>query len=813
MTTPIRVDLTLGALTGLAASAIVWLFVLAPPPLEPISGLVLGLALAAGAGAAAFRGALRPAVIYAVTLAALLVAGPALSCLAGCAGTFAERSSRPRNRGAGSFGRLGFRACRILLAAAAAAGAFALCGGTTGPDLSWAGLFGPLAAHSVAFAATASLVLRLSRPGARERGPRAGATTARRVVRLLPGLACGATAGVALSAALASPSTLPLVVAALALLLLSAVRRLRTRAAADSAHHARELAAVRNAVTHALTRTMEERDPGTQDHVRRVHRLSVGVAQGLGLSHGEIDILSSAALLHDIGKVGVPESILAKPGRLTPEEMEQVERHAEIGAEIVATLPFSEPLASIIRHHHERWDGDGYPDGLAGEEIPLGARIIAAVDCYDALTSDRPYRKALSHREATRFLEREAGVIFDSEVVYALLDYLENREPAGLRAPQRAKAAPAGQERSGAEEQPAPGGSLLVAQRELEAHYDLSRVMGHGLKLEDFLALVGCRLSTLVPHQTLVAYFLDEDRRILRAGFTMGRAAEKVKLTKIPWGQRISGWAASQKRAVVGRDHLEPLDRDGSRSDLEASAGDAEVDELRATLAAPLVAEDVVVGVLTLYDRAERVFTETERRALVRVAGSVARFAAREQERLGRERASLTDPLTGVPSARFLRIEIEQRVVGSSEPFGLLAFRVGGLERVGESRGDEEVDRLLCRLARRFAAGCKRGETLVRFGSELFLVLTPHDDRDELAQRAQEFEGDVEHSLLDTEEGGAGQTSLASACALYPHDGGSLDALLETLGRRLVATDRPGRTVIPFPTHHLACSAASETSA
>jgi putative nucleotidyltransferase with HDIG domain len=170
-----------------------------------------------------------------------------------------------------------------------------------------------------------------------------------------------------------------------------------------------------------LANALEAKDPYTRGHSERVAALSRRIAAALGRPPGEVEVIGQAGLLHDIGKIGVPESILRKAGPLTAAEWAVMRRHPVIGAQIVAPFEFLSTGSAVIRHHHERWDGSGYPDGLRGAEIPLGARIVAGADVFDALTSARPYRGALSPADALRHLEREAGRTLDERVVAALI--------------------------------------------------------------------------------------------------------------------------------------------------------------------------------------------------------------------------------------------------------------------------------------------------------------------------------------------------------------------------------------------------------
>lgn len=169
----------------------------------------------------------------------------------------------------------------------------------------------------------------------------------------------------------------------------------------------------------SLVSTIEARDPYTKDHSQRVTNLAVRIAQKMGMSQDETDMLRFAGYLHDIGKIGIRDSILMKPGNLTPEETSIIRTHPIIGERIVKPLGLLPMERSVIRHHHERWDGSGYPDGLRGEEIPLAARVLAVADVFDAMTSDRVYRRGMPAQEALREIQRAAGSQFDREVVSA----------------------------------------------------------------------------------------------------------------------------------------------------------------------------------------------------------------------------------------------------------------------------------------------------------------------------------------------------------------------------------------------------------
>lgn len=174
----------------------------------------------------------------------------------------------------------------------------------------------------------------------------------------------------------------------------------------------------------SLVVSVEEKDPVTEGHCQRIERLAIQTGERLGLVGQDLVDISYAAYLHDIGKTKIPDEILHKQAKLTQAEWEVMKRHPEYGAQVLAERPFLGGAAQIVRAHHERYDGSGYPRRLKGEEIPIGARIVAVVDTYDAMTSVRPYRRAQAKREAVSELRRGAGTLFDPEVVRAFLEVI-----------------------------------------------------------------------------------------------------------------------------------------------------------------------------------------------------------------------------------------------------------------------------------------------------------------------------------------------------------------------------------------------------
>ncbi len=402
----------------------------------------------------------------------------------------------------------------------------------------------------------------------------------------------------------------------------------KTRAEKDKVH-AEEVAALHRRTVETLALAIEAKDQTTADHLERVETYAVEVGRDLGLSETELEALRAAALLHDVGKLAVPEYIISKPGKLTPDEFEKMKTHTIVGAEIVERIRFPYSVAPIVRGHHEKWNGTGYPDGLAGEEIPIGARILAAVDCLDALATDRQYRRALPLSEAIGVVHSEAGKSFDPRVV----EILERRhvELAGMVGSGgriaklstgakvvRGSAPAAGFEKTATMED--SHRDLLSLQRSVaeagKRSAMLDRLNGAIAQCADrdsVYAALRSSLPAMVAYDTLVVYLRRGDR--LRPEWLDGRDCRLFASLEIPVGAGLSGWVAETGKAIVnGNPSVEPgyLD-DPSKFSM-----------LRSALAVPLVSGSRVTGVLSLYLAAYEGFRAEDLAQLTSVGVSVA---------------------------------------------------------------------------------------------------------------------------------------------------------------------------------------------
>jgi len=369
----------------------------------------------------------------------------------------------------------------------------------------------------------------------------------------------------------------------------------------DSALHVAQLNVLVSTV-HTLSTAIDARDEVTPRHVRRVQHGTLSLARELGVTDEDtLCGLEAAALLHDTGKIAVPEHILNKPGRLTASEFETMKRHAPIGAQVLAAIEFPYPVAPVVRHHHENWDGTGYPDGLKGEEIPLGARILSVVDCFDALTSDRPYRRRMTAQQALHIIRDRRGTQYDPKVVDAFVACYERIMPPRDAEASAAVSPEAAEPTS--EEGPAIGGEGVSDA--LLALASLSRALAGDAKLCDVGALLWMLLRQIVPGDAMALFLPDETQDHVVIRYAAGLHAPLMRGVTRPTAMGIAGWAAVNRRPVL---NAEPALDLGRRAESAPA--------LRSCVVVPLVESDALVAVLAIYSKHAAGFTEDHLRLL-----------------------------------------------------------------------------------------------------------------------------------------------------------------------------------------------------
>jgi len=525
------------------------------------------------------------------------------------------------------------------------------------------------------------------------------------------------------------------------------------------------------ATIEALARAIDAKDGTAENHIRRVQIYATAVARELGMTELEAQAIKTAALLHDIGKLAVPDHILSKPGPLTPEEFQKVQAHPQVGADIIATVPFPYPVAPLILSHHERWDGRGYPLGLKGEDIPLGARILCLVDYFGALTSARPYHEPMAVDAAVSLIEQEAGKALDPRAVEAFLRVLprvrEEAEGSGKTA-----VAPRGTTKSTVFD------DIAVAHGEIYALYQIAQTMGTSLGVSDSMAHIASKLTTLVPFSACTLFLYDPATDTLRCRFATGTDFELMQQLTLKSGQGLTGWVARNRRSLV---NARPS------SDLEA-AGLNLPTALQSALVCPLVFEDRVIGTLAVHHTTPSFYQEDHRRLLDRVCEQAAAVInnAIVYERTHED--SLTDPLTGLQNTRFMVTHLNAELARAerlNNEVSLLVLDLDDFKEINDTHGHHVGDRALRDVAQVLRTVIRPYDICVRYAGDEFIVVLADCGFDEAENKRRELQEAVSDAVFEARPGTRVPLSISAGSAVFPHDGDNYESLLAKADSRM----------------------------
>ena len=569
------------------------------------------------------------------------------------------------------------------------------------------------------------------------------------------------------------------------------------RRVADQQQHLEEVSALHLASVEALARAIGARDQTLESsrttsdtHLRRVQKLAVSLARAAGMSENEVKGVEVAALLHDIGKLAVPEHILTKPGRLTDEEFQAVRLHPSVGAEIIRAVPFPYPVASLIESHHERWNGKGYPQGLSGTDIPLGARILGIVDYFDALIADRPYHKALSEEEATEIIAGEAGHALDPDLVEQFLVIVKEipEPPAIVAVPRHASAGASPLRR------PAPGfaptdvaaegvqsalENITRANQEMRALYEVAEAMGTRLSLGDTMALLASKLTPLVPASSWALYLYDSTTGVSRCEFATGLDSNLLRQLEVPFGAGAIGWVARRPQPIVNA-------RPGA--DIAAAGMSDASSTLKSMVAFPLLVRDRFIGALAAYHVDPDHFTAAHLRVLDRVSAQAAKVVHDAQVFEQVRTESLTDSLTGLPNSRAFIDHAEREMAKADRQDTLCALLVIDVDRfkaINDRHGHDVGDRALRAIGNAVRQAVRAYDCCARNGGDEFVVFLTECDELQAGERAREIQAAVETLVLESGPGSELRLGISIGWAIYPRDGQSHEALVKKADRRM----------------------------
>jgi len=559
----------------------------------------------------------------------------------------------------------------------------------------------------------------------------------------------------------------------------------------DQQRHVVQVSDLHLATIEALALAIDAKDQTAQSHIRRVQVYAAGLARALGMLETEIQGVKTAALLHDIGKLAVPEHILSKPGPLTQEEFQKIRIHPQVGAEIISGVPFPYPVAPLILSHHERWDGKGYPMGLKGEDIPLGARILSVVDYFDALMSERPYHKAMSLDAATGLLRQEIGKALDPRVVetfiamYATLaeEAEASQEPSRqlTRVPMHAPtAAPAvGLVHDSSATRTNVFQDIALAHREIYALYEIAQAMGSSLGVSDTMALISSKLSNIVPFSCCALFLYNDGPETLTCRFATGVESDVIQQLTIRNGHGLTGWVARNRRPLV---NARPS------TDLEAAGVASDRTSLQSALVCPLLFNERFIGTISVYHTEPSVYTDDHRRLLDRISEQAAAVIYNSIVFEQTQEDSLTDPLTALPNTRFMFMHLTRELARAERlksEVSLLVMDLDNFKDINDTYGHHVGDRALRDIAGVLRTGIRPYDICVRYAGDEFIVVLSGCGGEEAERKRLELQRAVDNLQFEARPGKMLPLAISVGASVFPHDGDSYETLLATADSRM----------------------------
>jgi diguanylate cyclase (GGDEF)-like protein/putative nucleotidyltransferase with HDIG domain len=531
-----------------------------------------------------------------------------------------------------------------------------------------------------------------------------------------------------------------------------------------------------------LAAAVDAKDRYTHGHIRRVQAFANELAICVGVTD-ESDLLAlrAGALLHDIGKIAIPEYILNKPSALTDSEYSKMKLHPVVGANMLKNIDFPYPVVPMVRFHHERWDGNGYPDGLRGEEIPIGARILALVDCYDALTTDRPYRAPMEKEELLAFFRNESGKAYDPQIVDALLKNMDRLIEVGKTASagaldiwgiREASTEAATMLRPLQKVQPIVAyGKALAGEVNLQSHifsaFEFARANIQCLNVQDVFAFMGRKLEELVSYDAAVFYLADLENGTIVAEHVQGSEIAGLKKLTLPLEKKLSGWVAATNQSLC---NLPPFPDFMGCSDYQPS--------FEISAIAPMNANGIVWGAIALYRKQKIKFSEEEFRRLEIIAAQTSQALSNCHREPGS--SPLIDTPTGLPNGYHLHLMFDQLVADANKfdySFAVLAFRLDDRKlrrRWGYIFGDEAVRAAAAFLKKEL----RENDLLVRYAADEFLAIVPRVDRLHAEGLKVRFQHGLSNVQVPIRAGLQTGLPVTVGVAMFPEDGLDLESLV-----------------------------------
>lgn len=534
------------------------------------------------------------------------------------------------------------------------------------------------------------------------------------------------------------------------------------------------------ATVEALATAIDARDQVGMGHVRRTQIYAVGLGQVMGLTDDQINALRTGALLHDIGKLAVPDHILNKPGPLTAAEMEKTKIHSSIGSSILEKVGFDYPVAPTVKYHHECWDGTGYPDGLVRDQIPLTARILSLADAFDALRGARPYRGPHKRDKAIRIIQDETGTRFDPTIVRLFLKNLNLFEAEIQR-----EGLSYASDNLDLSEEPSRSQDYVEqiksANREVFTLYELAREFGSSVDVDETLSMFTKKVSEFVPFKTCTVYLLDAEKKYATAIRVDGANSDTLATRRIKVGQGATGYVLKTGERAINVD-----------PDLDFSISHVELSQQYSTMACvPLIDDETIVGAISIYSSELVKYGEEHIRLLETISRIAAEAIGRSLQHDEAKVHAMTDPMTGLPNARSLQIQFDKEIARASRGgtcFQVLMLDLDGFKAVNDSFGHKIGDRLLAEISQVILGQLRDYDFLARYGGDEFVALIPDTGAADVMDLCIRIERAVAEFSLKVDEHKSASVGVSLGAAGFPGDGESFDQMIVTADRAMYAT-------------------------
>jgi diguanylate cyclase (GGDEF)-like protein/putative nucleotidyltransferase with HDIG domain len=577
------------------------------------------------------------------------------------------------------------------------------------------------------------------------------------------------------------------------------------QAESERRQHAEDMATIHMNTIESLAIAIDAKDQTTHGHVRRTQIYAKQMGALLNVSKKELSALHAGALLHDIGKLAVPEYILNKPGKLTEAEFAKMKIHPTVGGDILKRVNFPYPVEDIVRYHHEKWDGSGYPKGLKGEAIPLIARVISVVDFYDATRCDRPYRKGMKREESLALLRSMVGTAFDPKVVDTFIQHVEefDRLIDSQDIQEQVASTPEVDDQTttkpdaglapdilGVAEESSAFRTISEAQREVFALHEIAQTIGSSLNLSDTVTLVANKLRAIVPFDTCVIYLVDEPSGKAIAAHVVGEEVEVFKRRRINIGDGITGWVIANSRSMCN-----------ASPDLDLVGIPEEIAKrFRGVLVSPLTRDDGAFGAIALYSQSRTSYTTEHVRLLESVCQHAASALNNALTYEKTRESALVDPLTELPNARGFYMMLEQRLAEcqrmNREPLAVICMDIDDFKIINDKYGHSIGDRLLASVAGVVRRELRQMDILTRYAGDEFVAIMPMASSKMAVSISERMRNAVEEQLFSVRNGTMVGLGVSLGVASFPDDGETSEELLSAAARRMQHDKNARKTIL-----------------